>query len=112
MKSAFFSIGNTIKVSSFKTTNGVEEIYLTVDTLEENTFDDELKSLHESYMSAVGKCGLSEDTLIFSRFYITDIANQKETLRKSDIFKILQNNMILKLFFNTARWRSQDRTDL
>ena len=94
MKSTFFSLSKHSKASSFKTPEGAEEIYLTIKTEEETSFDQELISLHDSYMDAAEKCGLTEDTLIFSRFYLTDIANQKATLRESDIFKVLQDGAV------------------
>jgi len=90
MKSDFFTLGNYVRGSSFSVQEGTEEIFLTISTKEGISFSHELESLYETYMMTMGKCGLSDDTLIFSRFYISDIANQKEILRVSEIFSALQ----------------------
>lgn len=94
MTSDFFSIEKYVNGSSFKTQDGTEEFYLTVETKEDFSFAHELDGLYESYMAAEEKCGLSKDTLIFSRFYVSDIANQKETLRKSKIFNELRSGAV------------------
>lgn len=90
MKSDFFTLGNYVRGSSFGIKEGTEEIFLTISTKEGISFPHELESLYETYMMTMEKFGLSDETLIFSRFYISDIANQKEILRESDIFNALQ----------------------
>jgi len=94
MKSEFFSLGDVVKGSSFVTEGGTKEFYLAIDTKEEKSFIDELNSLYETYISAMETCGLSEDTLIFSRFYISDIANQKDIMRRSKIFDVLRSGAV------------------
>ena len=90
MESTFFSFGNRVKGSSFKTSSSVEEVFLTIDTDEKASFTDELHSLYTTYLNTVEQYGLSEETLVFSRFYIADIANQKAALRESKILGILK----------------------
>jgi len=94
MESTFFSFGNRVKGSSFKTSSSVEEVFLTIDTDEKASFTDELNSLYTTYLNTVEQYGLSEETLVFSRFYIADIANQKAALRESKIFGILKNSAV------------------
>ena len=100
MESTFFSLGNRVKGSSFKSSSGltgepgVEEVYLTIDTDEKASFADELNSLYSTYLKTAEQYSLSEDTLVFSRFYIADIANQKTVLRESEIFGILKNSAV------------------
>ena len=88
MESALFSVGKYVRGSSFKTSEGVEEIFLIINSKEEISFSHELKRLYDTYMKAMEKCGLSEDTQIFSRFYTDDITNQIDTLTQSKIFDV------------------------
>lgn len=89
MESNFFSLGNYVKGSSFGIDDGAKEFYFTIDSKEDISFNRELDNIRETYHSAMTDCGLSDDTLIFSRFYISDIANQKDILRQSEIFREL-----------------------
>lgn len=90
----FFSDDDIIKGSIFSTPHGATEIFFTIHTNEEKSFTDELTSLHETYLSVEKKYGLSEETLVFSRFYLSDIANQKEELRHSQIFKDIDKGAV------------------
>jgi len=94
MKSAFFSKRDVVRGSSFDTPGGVTEFYLTIDTKEERYFTDELNSIYKTYREAQEAYDLTNDTLVFSRFYISDIANQKEILRESDIFKAMRHGAV------------------
>lgn len=94
MESTFFSIGKYVRGSNFGISGGTEEIFLTIDSSEEISFSHELNNLYDTYMMAMEECGLSEDTQIFSRFYISDIANQKEILKRSKIFNVLRNGAV------------------
>lgn len=89
MESDFFSLGSYVKGSSFGIDDGAKEFYFTIDSKEDISFTHELNNIRETYHAAMKDCGLSEDTLMFSRFYISDIANQKELIRESAIFKEL-----------------------
>jgi len=92
MVSDYFSIGKFVKGSAFGDPSGVKEYYFTIDSKPDVSFVHELNNIYETYRTAMGECGLSEDTLVFSRFYISDIANQKEILRQSEIFKTLSGS--------------------
>ena len=94
MEYDLFSMDDLIKVSCFSETENAKEYFLTINSKEEASFSGELKTLYDSYMLAMEKCGLSEDTLVFGRFYISDIANQKEILRQSEIFDALRKGAV------------------
>jgi enamine deaminase RidA (YjgF/YER057c/UK114 family) len=94
MGNDFHSIGEHVKGSSFRTSEGADEFYLMINSSEESTFSGELDHLFDSYMTAMDNYGLSEDTLVFSRFYISDIANQKKKLRESKIFAVSQKGAV------------------
>lgn len=94
MESDFFSLGKYVKGSSFGISESAKEFYFTIDSKEDISFIHELNNIYDTYMMAMEERGLSEDTLVFSRFYISDIANQKDILRQSDIFKALSNGAL------------------
>ncbi len=94
MKTSFFSNDGLVRGSSFETPGGATEFYLTIDTREERYFTEELESIFETYRAACAEYGIGDDTLVFSRFYISDIANQKEVLRDSKIFDAMRHGAV------------------
>jgi enamine deaminase RidA (YjgF/YER057c/UK114 family) len=83
-----------VKSSCFTTPEGAEEIYLTCETGGAVSYEKSLIKLRENYAQALKKLGLSEETLIFSRFFLSDILNQKDALRASDIFSMVKNGAV------------------
>lgn len=90
----FFTINSLVKGSSFSTSEGAQEFFLSINSNEGISFPEELEALYDTYILALGKCGLSEDTLVFGRFYISDIANQKDILRQSEIYNVLRKGAV------------------
>ena len=87
-------ISEMVKSSCFTTPEGAEEIYLTCETGGAASYEKSLIKLRENYAQALKKLGLSEETLIFSRFFLSDILNQKDALRASDIFSMVKNGAV------------------
>lgn len=94
MESTFFLVGNLVKGSSFSTSEGAKEYFFTINSKEEISFCQELITLYDAYMMALEKCGLSDDTQIFSRFFLSDIANQKDKLLQSKIFNVARKGAV------------------
>ncbi|MFC1490305.1 Rid family hydrolase [Candidatus Latescibacterota bacterium] len=94
MKLNFFTSGNFIKGSSATTSDGTGEFFLTISSDEKASFKEELKSIYDSYISALKELGLSNNTLVFSRFFLSDIANEKSTLENSEIYKSARNGAV------------------
>ena len=94
MKTDFFRVNSLIKGSSFGTEGGTREYYFSIHSGEEASFQDELDSLYTSYTIAMEQLGLSRETLVFGRFYLSDIANQKTVLRKSPIFREIRKGAV------------------
>ncbi|MFC1650214.1 Rid family hydrolase [Candidatus Latescibacterota bacterium] len=94
MELKFFTSGNFVKGSSATTSGGAGEFFLTISSDEKESFSGELDSLHDSYMSALKEYGLSDDTLVFSRFFMSDIANRKNILEESKIYKTARNGAV------------------
>ena len=89
-----FKINSLVKGSTFRTAEGAQEYFLSINSHEGESFEEELDALYNSYILAMETRGLSEETLVFGRFYMSDIANQKELLRESKIFKVLRKGAV------------------
>lgn len=87
-------ISNFSSCSLFISPFGNNEYFLTNHTKTETSFTKALDSLYKSYLQSLKKLGLSENTQIFSRFYLSDIANQKKQLLTSDVYKICQSGAV------------------
>jgi enamine deaminase RidA (YjgF/YER057c/UK114 family) len=81
-----FKIDETIRCSSFATKQGAEEYNFTITTDEGSSIEKALTILNEKYMFVCKKLALSEETIVFCRFYVSDIANQKDTLLRAPLF--------------------------
>jgi enamine deaminase RidA (YjgF/YER057c/UK114 family) len=84
----------TIKCSSFTTLTGANEYYLTLTNDKSTSFVNAVSQMNEKYRFVTNSLGLSDQTLVFSRLHVSDIANQKEQLEKSDLFRAIGNGVI------------------
>jgi Putative translation initiation inhibitor, yjgF family len=80
--------------SCFATPDGTDEIYLTCETGEMVSFEKALIKLRENYAQSLEKLGLSEETFVFCRFFLSDINIQKDALRSSDIFSMVKSGAV------------------
>jgi enamine deaminase RidA (YjgF/YER057c/UK114 family) len=94
MKTTFFLQNELIAGSSFRSPDGTEETYLKIDAGNELTFSRQIESLGEQYLSILGQRGLSEKTLVFSRLFLSDLANQKEIIKKSVLYAALREGAL------------------
>jgi enamine deaminase RidA (YjgF/YER057c/UK114 family) len=82
-----------VKVSSFSTVSGVEEVYLTGTTPEGLMFRESLKEL-VSYRAALLDNNLDESTQQFVRVFLSDISNDQEEFLKSEFFAMVRNSAV------------------
>lgn len=94
MSFSYSKLNKYTKISSFSTIAGATEAYLTIDSEEKAYFIEELDSLYESYTGALEKTGFDSDSLVFSRIYLSDIANQKGFLLESKIYEVLKTGAV------------------
>ena len=87
-------INEMVASSCFATPEGADEFYLTCETGEMVSFEKALIKLRENYIHALQKLGLSEKTLVFCRFFLSNIINQKDALRASDIFGLVKRGAV------------------
>lgn len=72
--------------SFFETNEGVGEYFIALYPAE-NNLAKALDALYKNYKKTLKKAGLSTETEIFRRFYLSDIANQRNEVMKSTIFR-------------------------
>ena len=77
----------TIKCSSFSIPEGAKEYYFTVISNKSGSFDEAVAELCDKYKYVTEYLGLSRQTVIFSRLYVSDIANHKGLFVKSELFR-------------------------
>ena len=90
MKTEFLS--KNCMSTVFEATGGSPEFYLLIRSGKNNLFGDSLKSVASHLEQAYRKYGLSKDSNIFSRLFFSDIANQKDQLLGSGLYKELQES--------------------
>jgi enamine deaminase RidA (YjgF/YER057c/UK114 family) len=82
------------KCSSFSTPRGATEYFLTVTTAEKTPLEKSLPELAQRYSQALKENQLDESTQQFSRLYISDITNEIDIIRKSDIVGVLKKSAL------------------
>lgn len=86
-----WELGEFVRCSSFSTKNGAEESFLSINMEPDIPFPESLERLYQTYMTTLKECGLSADTQVFSRYFLSDIANQKTQLGQSEILNFSRN---------------------
>ena len=77
-----------IKCSSFSSSSGVRESFLTGASSEGVPFRDALDELAASYLAALQDNGLDLSTQQFIRIYVSDLSNDQVWLLESELYKI------------------------
>lgn len=81
-----------VKCNRFSTPLGATEYFLVVTTPEKITLEQALVELSKRYEYALKENQLDESTQQFTRIYLSDITNDIEAVRKSDIFSQLKKS--------------------
>ncbi|MBF0432792.1 MAG: hypothetical protein HQK83_16020 [Fibrobacteria bacterium] len=79
-----------VKCTSFSTNDGTREVFISISTRECSDLETELENLSDLYQETLNDLGLSENTLAFSRLFVSDIENQKSTLEQSSLYMSLK----------------------
>ncbi len=80
-------INESVFHSSFEAKDRNNEHFILIAPQENISFEETLKDIYSQYISALNKNGLSDRTIVFCRFFLSDVANQKDILFASSIFK-------------------------
>jgi len=83
----FIKINERCKCTLFTAIDGASEYSAVIESNQGDTFADELVQLLEDVTVMQKQFGLDEDTLVFARFYLSDIANQREELQTSKLYQ-------------------------
>jgi len=89
-----YELARGVKCSTFSTSSGNSEYYLTLRSSEGNSFKDAVDELAGWYADVLSENDLDETTLQFTRFYLSDIVNDYSFLEKSDLFSMVKNGAV------------------
>lgn len=77
-------------VSIFRNDSGCDEYYVLTRSKMEDTFQASLANVLRDYRKVMERFGIRKETLVFSRFILSDIENMKGDLRASELFALCQ----------------------
>lgn len=80
--------GNTM-YSRFTTSRGWDECMVMVGDVAGDSVEDTCELLYDRYIQSLYEHGLSAATLAFSRIHVSDIANQRDTIKNSRLYSFL-----------------------
>lgn len=85
------ALNKFIRYSHFRNPDrlGADEYFFGVYSDEGMSFSEALDSVYENYLGALKKFKLSDKSQIFTRLFVSDIANQKDELERSALFRLL-----------------------
>jgi len=89
-----YEMARGVKCSTFSTSSGVSECYLTIISSEGITFKEATEELALLYTDALMENGLDENTLQFTRFYLSDVVNDYNCLKESELFNLVKNGAV------------------
>jgi enamine deaminase RidA (YjgF/YER057c/UK114 family) len=79
---------------SFKGANGCTEHFCMIDAPAGVSFTGQLAELQVRYAAALKRCGLSAETAIFRRIFLSDILNQADTVWDSALIEEISENPV------------------
>ena len=83
------------RYSEFSGDSGCGEYYLVIEPQHRSPLiANSLKSVFREINNALSELKLSTDDLVFSRIFLSDIANQKTTVEDSELFGFLRNGAV------------------
>jgi enamine deaminase RidA (YjgF/YER057c/UK114 family) len=86
---SFLSPDPSIRISLFSTAEGCDEVYLSIESPDGFDNAGALDALEKRYRLACETAHLDEETLIFSRIFLSDIENQKTLVTGTPLFRML-----------------------
>ena len=87
-------IDTSVQCSRFDTKDGLTEYYVTITSNNPGPFARDLEQLEAGYRQALGKYGLSAKTQVGTRFFLSDIANQKHALLDSSLYALVSGGVV------------------
>lgn len=90
----FIKFDELSSISIFRGKGGCDEYHLCLRTIPKKSYSSSLKDLDECLLRLFASTVLSEETLVFSRIYLSDIANQKMELMRSTLYQKLSKGSL------------------
>jgi enamine deaminase RidA (YjgF/YER057c/UK114 family) len=84
----------TISVSHYRSALGVDEYFMVLRVPYQPTLAKQLSHLAHSYEQGCAQVGIAVDTVVFSRIYSSDTANQDPAIRSSSLYRKLSAGAI------------------
>lgn len=89
-----YEMARGVKCSTFSTSSGTSETYLTAIAREGISFKEATEELAGYYSAVLYENGLDGSTLQFTRFYLSDIVNDYNELVESELFRMVKNGAV------------------
>jgi hypothetical protein len=86
--------GGGVSYRNFQGANGTAEHFLMIGAPSEGSFTDQLRGLQERYELVLRQCGLTGDTAIFRRIFLSDILNQADAVCESPLVVGIARNPV------------------
>jgi enamine deaminase RidA (YjgF/YER057c/UK114 family) len=83
-----------LSVSHYRSALGVDEYFMVLRVAYHTTFAKQLTQLAHSYEQGCAQVGIDTDSVVFSRIYSSDTANQDPAIRASSLYKKLSAGAI------------------
>ncbi|MDE2030189.1 MAG: hypothetical protein KGI97_06455 [Alphaproteobacteria bacterium] len=88
------NVDNGVKSKNFRGADGETEHYIAVHVPEDLPFAEQLKLLQERYEEAQKELGLTPETAIFRRIFLSDALNQAAVVRETDLVREAPDNPV------------------
>ena len=86
--------GEGVMARSFKGANGSIEHFFMIDAPKGGSFEDQTAGVQERYAEALKQRGLTPETAIFRRIFLSDILNQADALCDSALVEEIAENPV------------------
>ncbi|MBT7866322.1 MAG: translation initiation inhibitor [Opitutales bacterium] len=80
--------------SIYENDKGASEVFITIEAPRRLSFADSLENLTVELERVYEECGLTERSLVFSRFYLRNIDEQQDELLQSNLYRRLRGGVV------------------
>lgn len=87
----------SVKISCFYGERGVNEYHLALYPYKPADIDTQIKWLYKAYIKTLSSIGINITTTVFCRFFLSDLVNQWETVKKSPLYSDISKHSSISL---------------
>jgi enamine deaminase RidA (YjgF/YER057c/UK114 family) len=87
-------LSDNVSYSCFSTEAGCDELFIAIKSTEGASFMEALAELNRFYSDALAAANLSDETVLFSRLFLSDIINQKDLVAVSPVYNRLKKGAV------------------